>query len=125
MQKQMWGIAAAVAAGLVLALGQPTLAKGQHQGGRMGKMAAALGLTDAQKAQMTPIIQSGRQQAKAVKADTTLSPEDRKSKLKAIRKNTMSQVGPLLTPDQKQKLLAMRHHRKEAQGVVPAAKPAF
>jgi len=125
MQKQLWGIAAAVAAGMVLALGQPTLAKGQHQGGRMGKMAAALGLTAAQKAQMKPIMQSAREQAKAVKADTSLSPEDRKSKLKAIRKNTMSQVTPILTPDQKQMLLAMRRHRKDAPGAAPAVKPVF
>lgn len=125
MQKQLWGIAAAVAAGVVLVLGQPTLAKGAHQGGRMGKMTAALGLTDAQKAQMKPIIQSAHAQAKAVKADTSLSPADRKSKLKAIRQSTMSQIGPMLTPDQKQELLAMRHHRKNAPGAGPAAKPAF
>ncbi len=125
MQKQWWGIGAAVAAGMVLALGQPTFAKGAHQGGRMGKMAAALGLSDAQKAQMKPILESARDQAKAVKADTTLSPEDRKSKMKAIRKDTMTKIGPILTPDQKQKLVTMRHHRKGAQGGAPAVKPAF
>lgn len=125
MQKQMWGIAAAVAAGMVLALGQPTLAKGQDQKGHMGKMAATLGLTDAQKAQMKPVFQSGRDQVKAVKADTSLSPEDRKSKLKAIRKSTLSQISPMLTPDQKLKLAAMRHHHKNALGAAASVKPAF
>jgi len=125
MQKQFWGIAAAVAAGMVLALGQPTLAKGAHQGGRLGKMAATLGLTDAQKAQMKPVLASQRAQAQAVKADTALSPADRKAKLKAIRRSSMSQIGPILTPDQKQKLRVMRRERKNAQGAAPTAAPAF
>ncbi len=125
MQKQTLGIAAAVAAGLALALGQPTLAKGAHPGGQMGKMTATLGLSEAQKAQMKPILQSARAQAKAVKADTSLSPEDRKGKMKAIRQSAMSQIGPILTPEQKQKLLAMRRQRKEASEAAPDVKPAF
>ncbi len=125
MQKQIWGIAAAVTASLMLALGQPTLAKGANQGGHLGKMSAALGLTDAQKTQMKPILQSARTQAKAVKADTSLSPADRKSKLQAIRKSTMTQIRPLLTPAQKQELRDMRRSHKTAGAPAPAATPAF
>ncbi len=125
MQTKIWGIAAAVAAGMVLALGQPTFAKGAHAGGRLGKLSATLGLTDAQKAQIKPILQSARQQAKAVKEDTSLSPEARKAKLQGIRRSSMSQIRPLLTPDQKQKLQAMHHGGKNPGAPVPDAAPAF
>lgn len=125
MQKQLLGAALTVAAGLVLAFGQPTLAKGVHQGGRLGKMAGTLGLTDAQKAQMKPILESARTQAKAVKGDTALSPEDRKAKMQAIRRSSRMQMGAILTPDQKLKMREMRRNRKGPGVPAPAAAPAF
>lgn len=125
MQKQLLGVALTVAAGLVLAFGQPALAKGAHQGGRLGKMAGTLGLTDAQKAQMKPILESARTQAKAVKADTALSPADRKAKMQAIRRSSMMQMGTILTPDQKLKMRELRRSRKGPGVPAPVAAPAF
>lgn len=124
MQKT-WAAAAAIAAGLVLAFGQPGLAKGNHMGGKMGKMSTALSLTDVQKAQIKPILLSTREQVKAIKADTTLTPADRKAKMKAIRKGSMAQIRPLLTADQQQKMKAMRGHHKAAAAKTPDAAPAF
>ncbi len=85
-----------------------------HPGGKLAKLAARLDLTDAQKAQLKPMLKAQRQQAKAIKADTSLTPEARKSQLKALRQTTRRQMLPLLTPDQKSKVASMRgrHHKK-------------
>ncbi len=85
-----------------------------HPGGKLANMAAKLDLTDAQKAQLKPLIKAQHQQAKAIKADNSLTPEARKSQLKALRQTTRSQMLPILTPDQQAKLTATkgRHHKK-------------
>lgn len=105
--------AVCLSAMLVLSLPQASFAgakAGHHTGKRMQKMATALNLTDAQKTQIKPILKDARQQSKAVKQDTTLSPADRKTKMKAIREGVRSQILPILTADQKTKWAAMRHH---------------
>ncbi len=87
---------------------------GKHNG-KLAKMATKLDLTDAQKAQIKPIIKARHQQAKAIKADTSLTPEAKKAQIKALRQNTRSQIMPLLTPDQQAKLAAKKgHHHKKA-----------
>lgn len=106
--------AAAAAVCLTVALAAPTFAQAapgqaRHQGaGRMKKLANALGLTDAQKAQIKPILQNSRQQAQAIKQDTSLTPEAKKEKMNDLRKSTMEQIRAILTPDQIAKLKAMR-----------------
>lgn len=87
-----------------------------HHGGKLAKLATKLGLTDAQKAQLKPMIKAQHQQAKAIKADTSLTPEARKSQLKALRQTTRSQMMTLLTPDQQANLAAKKghHHHKKA-----------
>lgn len=86
-----------------------------HHAGKLAKMATTLGLTDAQKSQLKPLLKAQHQQAKAIKADTSLTPEARKSQLKALRQTTRSQMLPLLTPDQRATLAAAKgHHHKKA-----------
>ncbi len=87
--------------------------KGAHHG-KLAKLATTLNLTEAQKAQLKPMMKAQHQQAKAIKADTSLTPESRKSQLKALRQTTRSQMLPILTADQKAKLAAMKHHHKKA-----------
>lgn len=87
---------------------------GAHRGEGMKKLADYLGLTDAQKAQMKPIIQSARQQGRAIKEDTSLTPEAKKAKLKDLHKSTMDQLKSILTPEQIAKLKALRQHQHEA-----------
>ena len=109
----------ALAAPVVPALAQTpppaTPAHGPHGGGRLKKMADALGLTDAQKAQMKPILMNARQQAQAIKADTTLSDDARKAKLKDLRKSTRMQTMAILTPPQRDKLKAMNQAKRAAK----------
>lgn len=112
---------AALTLGLAATLAVPTLAKpGAHaakaSGARMQKLAASLGLTEAQKAQMKPIVQGSQQQAKAIKADTSLTPQAKQAKMKDLRKSTTKQTMAILTPDQREKLKAMREQRQAAKG---------
>ena len=112
---------AAVTFGLA-AIALPPLAQaapGAHAakapGARMQKLADALGLTDAQKAQMKPIVQSTGKQAKAIQADTSLTPEAKKAKMMDLRKSMNKQMMAILTPDQRQKLKAMRQQQRAAK----------
>ena len=94
-------------------------AHGQKAGKRLQKLSSELGLTDAQKAQMKPVLQNSRQQVKAIKDDATLSADDRKAKLKELRKSTRQQTMAILTPDQQAKLKSIRQAKREAkQGAV-------
>jgi Spy/CpxP family protein refolding chaperone len=80
----------------------------RHGGGRLQKLAAHLGLSDAQKAQLRPILQSARQQTKAIRADATLTPAARQAKMKDLHRSTRRQMLAILTPEQRQKLKTMR-----------------
>lgn len=82
------------------------------RGFQAGRMAGALNLTDAQKQQMKPIFQATRQQVQAVRQDTTLTPQQKREKVKEIRQNQMAQVKSILTPEQQQKMEQLRNNRR-------------
>lgn len=67
-----------------------------------------LNLTDDQKTQIKPILQSEFQQLKSVKDDTTLSADQQKAKAQEIHASAKSQIANLLTPEQQKKLNTMR-----------------
>ncbi len=71
-----------------------------------------LNLTADQKAQMKTIHQNARQQMQALKADTSLSKEQKKAKMKDIREDSDSKINAMLTPDQQQKFAQMRANRQ-------------
>ena len=72
---------------------------------------AKLNLTDDQRAKIQPILKSSRQQAQAVRNDTTLTPEQKQAKMRDIHQGAMSQMNSLLTPEQQQQWQEMRQHR--------------
>ncbi len=88
---------------------------GMRGGGRMKMMADQLGLTDAQKAKMQPIMMSQRQQMMALRANTTLTPAAQMAKMQSIRKASNMQMMAILTPAQRTKLKAMRQ-QAQSQG---------
>jgi len=102
------GLAAAAPAFAQTPAQAPPAPGHRHGGGRLQKLAQYLNLSDAQKAQLRPILQDARQQAKAIKADTTLMPDARKAKMKDLRRSTRRQMMAILTPEQRQKLKTMR-----------------
>lgn len=80
----------------------------KHHGGRFhqpGMMFDRLGdnlnLTADQKAKVQPIVDQAKPQIQAIH-------EEAMQKTKAVMENTMAQIRPLLTPEQQQKLDAMK-----------------
>ena len=76
-----------------------------------------LNLSADQKAKIKSIREQTKQQMQAVKADNSLTAEQKKAKMKEIRENSFSQINSQLTPEQQQKFAQMRaqhkgrHHR--------------
>ncbi|MGB8030639.1 MAG: hypothetical protein WCF30_13380 [Terracidiphilus sp.] len=85
-----------------------------------------LGLTSDQVAQITPILTARQQQMQTLRADTSLSVQDRHTKARAIRQDTNSKIEAILTDSQKQQfeqMLAQRRarHNHQAQSSQPQA----
>ena len=59
-----------------------------------------LSLTDDQVKQITQILQDVRTQAMALRQDTTISDDDRRTKMQAIAKGIQGKIRALLTADQ-------------------------
>ena len=95
------------------AAGNPQARPDKGQRGERGgmKMMKDLNLTDAQKAKLKPIMESMRDQMKAMRADTTTSREDKMAKMKAMRAANEKKINAILTPDQQKKLAAMKKER--------------
>ncbi|HWR17867.1 MAG TPA: hypothetical protein VN577_23765 [Terriglobales bacterium] len=95
----------------------PGAGKGMHgrhgQGNQLQMMAKKLNLTQQQQDQLKPIFEQTRQQAQAIKNDSTLTQQQKQEKLKALRENTHSQVQTILTPEQQQQMSQMREQRME------------
>lgn len=82
------------------------------QRGKAGKFAAGLGLTDAQKASLKSIRQSAKTRGQTIKANTALSPEQKREQSKALRADTKTKIAAILTPAQVQKMKELRQNRR-------------
>jgi Spy/CpxP family protein refolding chaperone len=94
---------------------------GHHHGERLEHLSEALGLTDAQKEQIKPILKSEFEQMKALKDDTTTDKEQKKEKFRSIRKASDEQIKAILTPEQVEKWKEMRkeHREEKHSGAAP------
>ena len=70
---------------------------------RLQRMTRQLNLSDDQQQKIKPILENESTQMQSLRADTTLSQQDRMAKMQEIRKNTSEQVKPILNTDQQQK----------------------
>jgi Spy/CpxP family protein refolding chaperone len=93
----------------------PNQGYGHHgRGAHMRQMMMSkLNLTQQQQDQLTPIFQKQRDAAKAIKQDTTLTPDQRKQKFDALRQDTQAQVNSVLTPEQQQQWAQMKAQGKQ------------
>jgi len=82
----------------------------QGGGARLGKLDAKLGLTGDTKTQFDAIMKDQMEQMKALRADDSLTAEDKKSKIKDIRDASNEKIKALLTPDQYTQYLAATKH---------------
>lgn len=99
---------------------------GQHQpmsaDQRLQMMTQQLNLTSDQQTQIKPILENESTQMQSLRSDSSLSQQDRMSKMQEIRQNTSSQIKPILTPDQQTKYDQMMSHQGH-RGMSPQGAP--
>jgi Spy/CpxP family protein refolding chaperone len=81
-----------------------------HKDHHMDMLSQQLGLTDEQKAKIAPILADQHKQLKALRADESLSADDRKAKRRDLKDSIKDQIRPLLSADQQQKFDALHQH---------------
>ena len=101
---------AALAAGALLAGSSALRAQdatntppaGEHSPGMKSHpdLAKQLDLTDAQKPKVEAIRKNATEKGRALREDTSLTPEEKRAKAKAIREDTATQMKGVLTPEQ-------------------------
>ena len=75
-----------------------------------------LNLSSDQTAKLTPILTDRAQKTQALFQDQSLTQDQRRAQMKAIRENTQQQLATVLSPDQIQQLKTMRHGRRGGWG---------
>ena len=93
----------------------------EKRGERGEKFAKELNLTPEQQADLKSIRENMKQQAQAIKNDSSLTPDQKKAKFKELRKSSHEQMMAKLTPDQQTKFKEMKkehrgHHRHGRKG---------
>ncbi len=82
-------------------------------GAHLQMLTEKLNLTEEQRAKLKPILQDQAQQLKAVHDDTSLTPEQKAAKKKAIHASFHEQINAVLTPEQQAKFKEMKHEGRE------------
>ena len=97
--------------------------KGGHRGHRGARgnplehMTRNLDLTAEQQVKIQPIVEQAKPQIAAIRQEAM-------QKAKAVRENTVSQIRPLLTPEQQQKFDAMQKAREDMRNARRAMREA-
>jgi periplasmic protein CpxP/Spy len=76
------------------------------------RLTRRLGLSSDQSAKITGILQDRQQQLAAARSDNTLSPQDRRAKVRSIQQSTDSQINALLTPAQQTQYATIKQNMK-------------
>jgi len=87
-----------------LPAGVPTTSTNQRPAGMRGpnfdQLAQRLELTDDQKAKFKPILEAQMKKMRDLRSDTSLTSQDRRTQMQAIREETATQLKAVLTPEQ-------------------------
>jgi Na+-transporting NADH:ubiquinone oxidoreductase subunit NqrC len=81
----------------------------QQKSAKLEEIAQYLSLTPQQKEKILPILAAEGTKVRAIKDDTSLSRMQRAQQIKAIHQQNDPQMKAILSPEQYQKLQAMRH----------------
>jgi Spy/CpxP family protein refolding chaperone len=76
------------------------------------KLAQELNLTPEQKTELKTLRENEKQQAQAIKNDSSLTPDQKKAKFQELRKSTHEQMMAKLTPEQQQKFKELRKEHR-------------
>lgn len=91
---------------------------------RLQHMTQLLNLTSDQQTKLRPILDNETQQMQALRTDTSMSRDDKMTRMRSIRQTTNSQINPILTSDQQQKWAQMQsQHMRPPAGAPPPAPP--
>jgi len=82
-------------------------------GNRADMLKKNLNLTDDQTSQVKSIFEDSRTKMEAVRSNSSLSQDDRRSQMMTIRKTENDKVNAVLTPDQKTKYAAMQEQMRD------------
>jgi len=80
---------------------------------QLQRLSKQLQLTSDQQAKIGPMLQQRDQQMQSLQGDSSLKPADRRAKAMSIMQDTQSQIGGVLTPEQRDKWKAMREKAME------------
>jgi protein CpxP len=94
---------------------------GPHAGGQRGnrmmeRMAKDLGITDAQKSKIMAMMKGQMPKYRAIREDASLTPDQKRAKIKGIREANDKKVMAILTPEQRKKFAAMMKDRRNRMG---------
>jgi protein CpxP len=100
--------------------------QGQDQGGgprqpmtadqRLERMSQQLNLSADQQQQIKPILENESKQMQALRDDTSLSQDDRRSKMMGIRQASSAQIKPILNADQQKQYDEMMSRQGRGRG---------
>lgn len=88
---------------------------------RMQDVAKELNLTDEQKEKLQAVIRGQMEKLRSLRQDTSLSAEDKREKVRAIREEIIAEVKNVLTPEQFEKWKARQGQSTTGRGG-PAAR---
>jgi hypothetical protein len=80
---------------------------------RAAMLAKRLNLSSDQQSRVQDILKSEQSQMEGLRADSSISQQDRRSKMMEIHKSTNDQIRGLLDPDQQKKWDEMESRREE------------
>lgn len=124
MKKQLASFAVCLLFGTGLALAAPlpqdtpASAPSSHQADpsqQLRRLTKRLNLTSDQQNQLLPILTDRQQQMAALRSDSSLSPQDRRAKGRALREDSESKIKAVLNDNQKQQYEQMRQHRRQRE----------
>ncbi len=84
---------------------------GQHAS-RLEWLSKELNLTDDEKAKLKPILEDESKQMHAAHADTSLTQDQKRDKMKQIHETTNSQIDDILTSEQQKKFAELKEKHK-------------
>ena len=82
-------------------------------GERLKTLTEKLGLSEEQQGKIKAIFEKNAPKAKELREDAALSQEDKRAKLMELRKGEAEEIRAVLTPEQQEKMKALR---KEGKG---------
>src|SRR5664279_3261742 len=83
---------------------------------RLERMSKQLNLSEAQQQQIKPILENESTQMQALRDDTSLSQQDRWSKMTQIRQQFAGQIKPILNADQQKQFDEMMSRQGRGRG---------